>query len=313
MTEPGPYAVILAARMTSDRLPGKCMLELAPGLRVLPQLIARWRQSDRQPTVIVTTTTDPADDPIAAAASAAGVPCSRGDRLNVVAQMDAAVRRYCPGAGFVARALADNPLVDVALADWRLDILAETGADGLWYGEGGHDHITYAGTTDVWSRAAWDRIAAESSGSQLEHPGAYFWENVTRFSVVPLPPPRREFLAGYRTELDTLFDLELFQAVWAAWRAEWQDPDDAPACVSTLWALKWLAAHPLVAAINAGVRVKTMSKALFNVREKPWLCARCERRMGSVKEGNLQVFCPGCGEAKKFFSSKPKRDMGWVP
>ena len=31
----------------------------------------------------------------------------------------------------MARALGDNPLVDVGLADWRLDVLAETGAEGL--------------------------------------------------------------------------------------------------------------------------------------------------------------------------------------
>jgi spore coat polysaccharide biosynthesis protein SpsF (cytidylyltransferase family) len=313
VSAPGPYAVIIAARMTSDRLPGKCLAELAPGLRVLPQLIARWRQSDRQPTVIVTTTTDPADDPIAAAASAAGVPCSRGDRLNVVAQMDAAVRRYCPTAGFVARALADNPLVDVALADWRLDILAETGADGLHYGD--HERITYAGTTDVWSRAAWDRIAAESSGDQLEHPGKAFWDNLGRYNAVQIPLPRAEFLAGYRTELDTLFDLELFQAVWAAWRAEWQDPDDAPACVSTLWALKWLAAHPLVANVNRQVRVKTQSRAVFGARDKPWLCEACQGRVGSVKEGNLEIRCQGCGAPKRFYSVRPKAksDRGWVP
>jgi spore coat polysaccharide biosynthesis protein SpsF len=294
--------------MGSDRLPGKCLAELAPGVRVLPQLIARWRQSDRAPAVIVTTTTDADDDPIADAARAAGVPCSRGDPRNVVAQMDAAVRRHCPDAAFVARALADNPLVDVPLADWRLDVLAETGADGLWYG-GDHERITYAGTTDVWSRAAWDRIAAESSGSQLEHPGAFFWDNLGRFSVVQIPLPRREYLAGYRTELDTLRDLEMFQAVWAGWA----QPTPAP----TLWALQWLAAHPLVAAVNADVRVKTQSRAAFGPREKPWLCDACKQRVGSVKEGNLVIHCQGCGQPKKFFSSKPKGrgvpDMGWVP
>lgn len=307
------YAVILCARMGSDRLPGKALAELTPGLSVLGQLIQRWQQSDRAPVLVLSTTDQPADDPLEAVGRAHGIPVNRGHASNVVAQMDAAVRRFAPDAKFVARALADNPLVDVALADWRLDVLAETGADGLWYGD--HERITYAGTTDVWRRAAWDRIAAESSGSQLEHPGSHYWDNLSRYAAVQIPLPRREYLAGYRTELDTLRDLELFQAVWAAWRAEWQDPDDAPPCPSTLWVLRWLDAHPLVAAVNADVRAKTQSRAAFGARERPWLCGACQGRVGSVKEGNLEVRCQGCGQPKRFYAAKPKgkRDMGWVP
>ena len=315
MPDPAPYCVVLCARANSERLPNKALAELAPGVTVLGQLLTRWKSSDRQPVIVLATPEGAVNDPLAAVAAVHGVSVSRSAPGNAVAEMDAAIRRYCPDAAFVARALADNPLVDVALADWRLDVLAETGADGLWYGERGHDAITYAGTTDVWSRRAWERIAEGSSGSQLAHPGAFFWEKINDFSVVQLPPPRREYLAGYRTELDTLHDLELFQAVWAAWRAEWQDTDDAPACAPTLWALKWLAVHPLVAAINADVRVKTLTRAQFHPREKAWVCPRCDKRMGGIREGNLEIHCHGCGAPRKWFSvkSKTKRDMGWVP
>ena len=285
MPDPAPYAVVLCARANSERLPNKALAELAPGITVLSQLLERWKLSDRSPRLILATPAEPCNDPLAAVAASHGVPVSRMPPGNAVAEMDAAVRRFAPGASFVARALADNPLVDVALADWRLDILAETGADGLHYGD--HARITYAGTTDVWSRAAWDRIAAESSGLELAHPGSNYWNNLSRYAAVQIPLPRAEFLAGYRTELDTLLDLELFQAVWAGWQAEWQDPADAPACVSTLWALKWLAAHPLVAAVNREVAVKTQSRAVFGARDKAFLCEGCRQRMGSVKEGNL--------------------------
>lgn len=290
------YAVVLAARMTSDRLPGKALAQLAPGITVLGQLIERWRTSDRCPTLIVTTTTDSADDPIAHAASALGVTVSRGDPRNVVAQVDAALRRYAPDARYVARALADNPLVDVALADWRLDVLAETGADGVWYG-GDEARITYAGTTDVWSRAGWDRIVAESAGSQLEHPGQAYWETLSRYNVVQLPLPRREYLAAVRTELDTAADLDMLHYVW-----EVLGP-----VPSTLDALKWLARHPDVAALNAGVPVKTQSRAAWPRHHKPWTCDTCKQRMGSLVNGNLRVYCPGCGEPRSYYAHKPVR------
>lgn len=309
------YAVVIAARMGSDRLPGKVLAELAPGVTVLGQLFQRWRASDRNPTVICTTTTDAADNDIAIAASAAGVPVSRGDSRNVVAQMDLAVRTYAPSAKFVARALGDNPLVDVSLADWRLDKLEKNGLEGLWYGvyrdafgvmRGRHELITYAGTTDVWSRPAWDRIVVESSGSQLEHPGEYYWHNIGKFQKFELPLPRNEYITRTKTELDEPLDLLMFRTLWQAWRDEFVDPDDAPDCVPTLWALKWLKLHPEVANINAPVRTKTQSHVGVVEREKPWVCEDCQGQIGVVKEGDLILTCRSCGKPRRFFSVKPK-------
>ena len=317
MPDPATYAVIVCARANSERLPGKALAELAPGVTVLGQTLQRWANSDRAPRIVFATPAEPCNDGLARAACSLGVPVSRQPPGNAVAEMDAAVRCFAPDAKYVARALADNPLVDVALADWRLDILDETGADGLWYG-GDHERITYAGTTDVWSRAAWDRIAAESSGSQLAHPGALYWDKLGSFNAVQIPLPRREYLAPYRTELDTAQDLEVMRAVWKGWvnylaRIEgWTNNPPPP---ETLWALRWLAAHPAVAALNGSVQAKTMTRALFGVREKPWLCETCRGRVGSVREGNLVIHCQGCGQVKKWFSVKPRGrvEMGWVP
>ena len=291
------YAVVLAARMGSSRLPGKALADYGAG-PILRTVIDRWRMSDRNPTLIFTTTTEPADDPLAHLAHEQAVPVSRGDPSNVVAQMDAAITRHAPNARYVARALADNPLVDVGLADWRLDVLTETGADGIWYG-GREAEITYAGTTDIWSRAAWDRIVADSSGSQLEHPGEAYWNHISRYNVVQLPMPRREYLASVRTELDTELDLQMLAALWRDWHAQLPMP--------TLWALKHLEHNPEIAAINGGVPVKTQSKALFPNHFKPRLCANCQRRVGSIVDGNLRTFCPGCGAPQTFYSNKPAR------
>jgi spore coat polysaccharide biosynthesis protein SpsF (cytidylyltransferase family) len=231
-----------------------------------------------------------------------GVPVSRGDPFNVVAQMDQAVRTFAPDATHVARALADNPLVDVALADWRLDVLRETGADGLWYG-GQEDRITYAGTTDVWSRSAWDLIAKESSGSQLEHPGQAYWDHLSRYNVVQLPMPRAEYLQPFKTELDEPADLKMFQELWRIAYGGFR----AGTPLETLLALKVLAARPDVAALNAGVPVKTQSRALWPNHFKPWICDNCKRRGGSLVQGNLRVFCANCGRPHTYYGHKPER------
>ena len=290
------YTVILAARMGSTRLPGKAIADYGAGPN-LTCIIERWQASDRQPVIIFTTTTRDEDTPLAQLAIGMGLPVMRGDPANQVEQFDKALRTYTPDACYVARALADNPLVDVALADWRLDVLRDTGAEGLWYG-GREAEITYAGTTDVWSRSAWDRIASQSSGSQLEHPGEYYWNNIAKFSVVQLPMPRREYLAPIRTELDTDDDLTMFKALQNQWGV-------AP--VPTLWGLKWLIANPQVAAINADVPIKTQSQAAFPNHFKPWICDNCQGRGGSIVDGNLRVFCSTCGKPHTYYAHKPAR------
>ena len=294
------YAVLLAARMGSSRLPGKPMVDYGAGPN-LGQIIRRWKSSERNPTVIVATTIRPDDGPIVALCQQLGVPCWLGAVDNVVARMNTALLRYAPGARYVARALADNPLVDVDLADWRLDVLEESGADGLWYG-GAHERITYAGTTDVWSRAAWDRIAAESSGCQLEHAGVHYWENIGSYHAIHLPLPRREYLAPVRTELDTPADLEMLRAVWRVW-------NQPPMLLPTRWALGYLAKHPEVVALNAEVPRATQSEPMFNHNWRPWVCPNCQQRMASRMQGsnNLKFFCPGCGMMHTYYSRPVSR------
>lgn len=292
------YAVIIAARMGSERLPGKVLAQYAPGLTNLEQIVRRWQcLSRRQPTVVVFTPSGSEDDPIAAACKRLGVPCFRGNS-DVVASMDGAIQKHAPSAMFVARALADNPLVDVGLADWRMDVLYETKADGLWYG-GDETRITYAGTTDVWSRMAWDQIAERSTGDEREHPGLYLWNNMSRFAIVQLPLPPREYLARVRTELDTDLDLEMLKAVWSKIGAK-----SNGGIVPTLDALDLLAKHPDLAAINAGVAVKTQSRAMWK-KGMHWGCRECNHRVASIVSGDLEVRCPRCGRPQKFYAQPP--------
>ena len=198
--------------------------------------------------------------------------------------------------------------MDVGLADWRLDTLRDgpgPGADGGWYG-GQEARLTYAATTDIFSRRAWDEIAARSSGCQLEHPGVYFWENLHRFQVVQYPLPMREYLAPVRTELDTPEDLEMFKTLWT--RSVFGDASYAPraATVHTLTALRYLASHSLVSQINAAVPVKTQTHALWP-KGLQWVCDSCQGRMGGIVAGDLEVRCARCGKPRKFYAAKPQR------
>src|SRR3990167_429403 len=128
------YAVILCARSGSERLPNKALASYTPDglLPNIIQIARRWQFSRRSPVIVVALPDTPENDDLAELCSEEGLPVYHGSETDVVGRMDGAVKQFVPDAKFVARAMADNPLVDVGLADWRLDTLVNTGADGLW-------------------------------------------------------------------------------------------------------------------------------------------------------------------------------------
>lgn len=294
------YVVVIAARMSSTRLPGKALAIYCPdGTTNLVQIVSRWRyHSRRSPTIIVATTDGAEDEAIELMCGALDVPFYRGSRDDVVSRVDNAIKQYAPDARFIARAMSDNPLVDVILADWRLDTLRETDAGGLWYGAD-HERITYAGTTDIWSRTAWDVIASESAGDEREHPGLYYWRHLSRFNVIQLPLPMREYLAPVRTELDTPEDLEMFRLLWKSWTLTESDM-----CIPTMWALTMLEKRPELAAINKRIEAKTQTRATWP-KGIGFLCEQCQSRLGGIVAGDLEVRCARCGKPRRFYARKP--------
>jgi spore coat polysaccharide biosynthesis protein SpsF len=291
------YTVILSARNSSSLLPNKSVVSYCPdGTPNITQIIRRWQASRRAPLIVVATSDTAPDDSITTLCYSLGVPCYRGSLNDVVERMDGAINTYASSAKHVARALADNPLVDVGLADWHYDVLCETGADGLYYG-GDESRITYAGTTDIFSRAAWDKITRASTGKEREHPGMNFWDNISKYSAIQLPLPPREYLAPVRTELDTPEDLMMFKRLW-----DYAAPKGG--IFSTIHALETLAANPSISAINAQVQIKTQSKPSYG-RGAAFVCRDCQRRTGTVDAGNLVLRCSHCGRPQKFYSVKP--------
>src|SRR5262245_7767926 len=109
----GRVGVVLAARMSSSRLPGKALLPLQ-GLPMILFLLRRLSALSKGDLVVATTNL-PADDVLFEKVSAAGVKVFRGSSPDVV-------KRYCSAAeyfGFdtIARVTADCPFIDAVLVD----------------------------------------------------------------------------------------------------------------------------------------------------------------------------------------------------
>lgn len=106
--------VIIQARMTSTRLPGKVLADLA-GRPLLAQQIARLRPSREIEEIVIATTVNRADDPLVDLARKEGVRWFRGDEQDVLSRYAGAAREA--GADLVIRVTSDCPLIDAEEMD----------------------------------------------------------------------------------------------------------------------------------------------------------------------------------------------------
>jgi spore coat polysaccharide biosynthesis protein SpsF len=100
--------------MTSSRLPGKILSELA-GRPMLAQQLRRLRRCKRLDELCIATTVNAADDPVVELARAEGVAWFRGSESDVLGRYLGAARQT--RAELVVRVTSDCPLIDAETLD----------------------------------------------------------------------------------------------------------------------------------------------------------------------------------------------------
>ncbi|MDP6668198.1 MAG: NTP transferase domain-containing protein, partial [Dehalococcoidia bacterium] len=105
---------IVQARLSSSRLPGKVLLEIA-GKSMIERVLERAAAITGVDTVIVATTTNAEDDPIASEAARLGVPAFRGHPTDVLDRFYRAANAN--DANAIVRITADCPLLDPRIAE----------------------------------------------------------------------------------------------------------------------------------------------------------------------------------------------------
>ena len=111
---PHPVLAIIQARMSSSRLPGKVLLDIA-GQPMLVWVCERARQAKLINQVMVATTTDPADDAVEELCHTRGYHYYRGSHSDV---LDRYYHAACSSeAEVIVRITADCPLIDPGVID----------------------------------------------------------------------------------------------------------------------------------------------------------------------------------------------------
>jgi len=117
---------IIQGRMSSSRLPGKILADIA-GQPMLTRVYTRTSRAQTLDEVIFATTTDASDDPVAEYCDFSGIPFTRGSLFDVLERYYQAALHA--KADVVVRITADCPVIDPVLIDDVVKTLLENEYD----------------------------------------------------------------------------------------------------------------------------------------------------------------------------------------
>lgn len=242
-------AVIVQARMTSTRLPGKVLLPLA-GKSVLWHVLTRCRAIPGVNVVCCAVPDAPESAQLQPEIDAAGAVVSRGSETDVLSRYRDAARKI--GADIVMRVTSDCPVIDPLLCSRVLAQRAVTHAD---YACNNMPRTWPHGLDcEAFTVTALERAASEATESyDREHVTPWLRRSET-IAKVNVPGPGGRF-ADRRWTLDFPEDYAFFSALFDAL-------PPPPHVAGTIEIDSVLRRHPEIAALNA-------SRHVSDIQEKP--------------------------------------------
>ena len=212
-SQPQKIVATIEARMTSSRLPGKVLLDLA-GKPALEQLVERLRRSRYLDEVVVATTDRPTDDPVAEMCRRIGCPVFRGSEDDVLARVLGAAKSA--SGDLIVEITGDCPAVD-----WRhVDLLIET------FFAGQYDYVAnVAGPrpypvgfeVQVFPTAVLAEVDQLTQNPvDHEHGALYIYSHPERYRIHYVEAGPELYQPDLEVTLDTAEDYRLIQAVFQA-------------------------------------------------------------------------------------------------
>jgi spore coat polysaccharide biosynthesis protein SpsF len=180
-------AVIIQARMSSRRLPGKVLKEI-DGRPLLAYLLDGLRKASRVGELIIATSANREDDPIETFADDQNINCFRGERDNVAGRLCLAAQEF--GFSYFVRVNGDSPLLDFRLIDRACKILEKRKVDVV---TNVHPRTFPKGQSVelIRTKALLDVLDQTSDCAHLEHVTSYFYANYMRYQIRNFHRPER--------------------------------------------------------------------------------------------------------------------------
>jgi spore coat polysaccharide biosynthesis protein SpsF len=229
---------IIQARMSSTRLPGKVMADIA-GKPLLEWVVRRTKQAKSVSLVMVATSDGPRDDVIERFCERTRTACFRGSEQDVLDRYYQSAKSFSPDA--VVRITADCPLIDPMVIDTVVRVFQESNYDYVsntivpTYPDGLDTEVfSYRVLEHAWREAR--------AKSEREHVTPFIWKHPELFRLRNVENHRN--VSELRWTVDTPQDLGFVRRVY-------EYLDELPSFgMNKVLAL--LEEHPELKEINAG-------------------------------------------------------------
>ncbi len=234
--------VIIQARMSSTRLPGKVLKEIV-GKPMLWHIIARVQQSTQIDEIVIATTNNKEDDELQKFLVSTGVPFFRGSEDNVLERYYLAAKKY--GATTIVRLTGDNPLVDPIIID---DTIKFFHNNSFRYVSSEERTLPLGLGCEVFSFELLEEAYINASeGYEKEHvtPYMYFKQDSIGYYSINW----NKELLNYRLTVDTIED---FECIGEIYRQLYHGNHD----FYLKDIINFIDAHPEITLINAAIKQK---------------------------------------------------------
>lgn len=204
--------IIVQARMTSTRLPGK-VLKTVLGKTLLEYLFDRLDRVTRADGFMVATTTNGTDDPIVEVCRQRGVAVWRGSEADVLARYHGAATQA--QADIVVRITSDCPLLDPAIVDDAIDCFRQNRDRVDYVSNALRPGYPLGMAVEVFPFEALDAAHREAADAEeREHVTPFIYRRPDRYRIGHLEHVRG--LEQHRWTVDTQEDFELVSRILEA-------------------------------------------------------------------------------------------------
>ena len=206
----GKTVAIIQARMGSERLPGKVLLDIA-GQTMLARVVRRVQRSSLIDEVVVATSHNPDDDAIVNECRTLAVSVVRGSEEDVLDRYrDAAL---ASGATVCVRVCADSPLVDPGVCDLVVTSIRQADPPADYAGNKIDPSFPLGLDVEAFSIEALERTwSAARNDYERAHVTVYMYSHPELFRLVGVSSPVDR--QTWRWTVDVPEDLEFVRQVY---------------------------------------------------------------------------------------------------
>lgn len=204
------FGVIIQARMTSSRLPGKVMMDI-DGQPMLRRQIERLVGGLRDIPVVVATSVESSDDPIADLCLEISCDCYRGSLNDVMKRFILCAKNF--DFSHIVRVGGDDPLIDPFCCMYLIDQFLNNSAEFLYASH--RNGWPYGCAAELISVDALNRAhRATKETIYLEHTIPYFFDHSDNFSMHKVFAPENLRRPDLFFSVDYQEDLDLVRKVY---------------------------------------------------------------------------------------------------